>query len=378
MRILLFRTIYFFLFFGLANISGMLIPFLQYKGFDPIETGSLISLFPLSGLVGLFSIGYFCDKLKTIKKVLFPAIIITTITGFLAIITNKGILFYIVFFLMGLFSTMLGPLCDSWVMENIDDVKVKFGEFRAFGSIGWAFGVLIVGFIVSNLGYKYVTFIYVGTLLIGILCAFKLKDVVKSCNNNMSFKPLLINKEYIFTVVTLLIICIGFRGYLQLVPYVITKVGGNTSNLGIYNFICSVSEIVMLILCRKIMHKLSPDKLLILSPIAIFIQMSVLYFIPGIYTIYLSGLFQVLTYPIILMVGRTMIDRVCPENLKTTSQLMGFAMFNSLGLIIGSFIVGILIEFFKINGAILFMMCVSIIGVLSAIIYDRKIKDKTV
>lgn len=378
MRILLFRTIYFFLFFGLANISGMLIPFLQYKGFDPIETGSLISLFTLSGLVGLFSIGYFCDKLKTIKKVLFPAIIITTITGFLAIITNKGILFYIVFFLMGLSSAMIGPLCDSWVMENIDDVKVKFGEFRAFGSIGWAFGVLIVGFIVSNLGYKYVTFIYVGTLLIGILCAFKLKDVVKSCNNNMSFKPLLINKEYIFTVVTLLIICIGFRGYLQLVPYVITKVGGNTSNLGIYNFICSVSEIVMLILCRKIMHKLSPDKLLILSPIAIFIQMSVLYFIPGIYTIYLSGLFQVLTYPIILMVGRTMIDRVCPENLKTTSQLMGFAMFNSLGLIIGSFIVGILIEFFKINGAILFMMCVSIIGVLSAIIYDRKIKDKTV
>jgi len=378
MRILLFRTIYFFLFFGLANISGMLIPFLQYKGFDPIETGSLISLFTLSGLVGLFSIGYFCDKLKTIKKVLFPAIIITTITGFLAIITNKGILFYIVFFLMGLFSTMLGPLCDSWVMENIDDVKVKFGEFRAFGSIGWAFGVLIVGFIVSNLGYKYVTFIYVGTLLIGILCAFKLKDVVKSCNNNMSFKPLLINKEYIFTVVTLLIICIGFRGYLQLVPYVITKVGGNTSNLGIYNFICSVSEIVMLILCRKIMHKLSPDKLLILSPIAIFIQMSVLYFIPSIYTIYLSGLFQVLTYPIILMVGRIMIDRVCPENLNTTSQLIGFAMFNSLGLIIGSFIVGILIEFFKINGAILFMMCVSIIGVLSAIIYDRKIKDKTV
>ena len=57
MRILLFRTIYFFLFFGLANISGMLIPFLQYKGFDPIETGSLISLFTLSGLVGLFSIG---------------------------------------------------------------------------------------------------------------------------------------------------------------------------------------------------------------------------------------------------------------------------------------------------------------------------------
>ena len=163
-----------------------------------------------------------------------------------------------------------------------------------------------------------------------------------------------------------------------MVPYVITKVGGNTSNLGIYNFICSVSEIVMLILCRKIMHKLSPDKLLILSPIAIFIQMSVLYLYRGIYTIYLSGLFQVLTYPIILMVGRTMIDRVCPGKFKNNFSTYGICYVYSLGLIIGSFIVGILIEFFKINGAILFMMCVSIIGVLSAIIYDRKIKDKTI
>ena len=378
MRVLLFRIIYFFIFFGASTIAGMLIPFLQYKGFDPIQTGSLISLFTLSGLVGLFSIGYFCDKLKTIKKVLFPSLIVTTITGAIAILFNKGVVFYIGFFLMGLFNSMLGPLCDSWIMESSDDIKVKFGQLRAFGSVGWAFGVLIVGFVISNLGYKYVTFIYVGSLLVGIFCTFRLKDVVKSCKGSISFKPLLTNKDYIFIVVTLLIICIGFRGYLQLVPYGITRIGGNTSDLGIYNFICSVSEIAMLILCGKIMHKLSPDKLLILSPIAIFIQMSVLYFIHNIYAIYLSGLLQIFTYPIILMVGRTMIDRVCPENLKTTSQLMGFAMFNSLGVIIGSFVVGFLIEYLKIDRAILIMMGVALLGVLCAILYDRKTKDKTI
>jgi predicted MFS family arabinose efflux permease len=134
----------------------------------------------------------------------------------------------------------------------------------------------------------------------------------------------------------------------------------------------------MLILCGKIMHKLSPDKLLILSPIAVFIQMSVLYFIPNIYVIYLSGILQVFTYPIILMVGRTMIDRVCPGNLKTTSQLIGFAMFNSLGIIIGSFVVGFLMQYLKIDKAILFMMGVALLGILCAIFYDRKTKDKTV
>ncbi|WP_305305880.1 MFS transporter, partial [Romboutsia ilealis] len=245
-------------------------------------------------------------------------------------------------------------------------------------SVGWAFGVLIVGFVISNLGYKYVVYIYMGALLVGIICTFRLKDVAKSYEGSMSFKLLLTNKDYIFIVVTLLIICIGFRGYLQLLPYGIERIGGNTSNLGIYNFICSVSEIVMLILCSKIMHKLSPDKLIILSPIAVFIQMSVLYFIPNIYAIYLSGLLQIFTYPIILMVGRTMIDRVCPANLKTTSQLMGFAMFNSLGVIIGSFVVGFLIEYLKIDRAILVMMGVALLGVLCAIFYDRKTKDKTI
>jgi len=378
MRALLFRITYFFVFFGASTIGGMLIPFLQYKGFDPIETGSLISLYTLSGLVGLFSVGYFCDKLKTIKKVLFPSLIITTLAGIIAILFNKGILFYIAFFLMGLFNAMIGPLCDSWIMENIDDIKSKFGQLRAFGSVGWAFGVLIVGFVISNLGYKYVIFIYAVALLIGIICTFILKDVVKNCEGSINFKPLLTNKEYFFTIITLLIICIGFRGYLQLVPYSITRIGGSTSNLGIYNFICSISEIIMLILCGKIMHKLSPDKLLILSPIAVFIQMSVLYFIPNIYAIYLSGALQVFTYPIILIVGRTMIDRVCPGNLKTTSQLIGFAMFNSLGIIIGSFMVGFLMQYLKINKAILFMMVVALLGILCAIFYDRKTKDKTV
>lgn len=378
MRALLFRIIYFFLFFGVATIGGMLIPFLQYKGFDPIEIGTLISLYTLMGLIGLFSIGYFCDKLKTIKKVLLPSIIITVLTGVIAIIFKKGIIFYIGFFLMGLFSAMLGSLCDSWVMESDVNIKSKFGAIRAFGSVGWAFGVLSVGFIIASLGYKYVTFLYTGALLVSILAAFKLKDVVKNNCGNISFKPLLTNKDYIYTVITLLIICIGFRGYLQLIPYGINRIGGNTSNLGVYNFICSLSEIIMLILCNKIMHKLSPDKLLIVSPIAVFIQMLILYFIPNIYAIYLSGLLQIFTYPIILMVGRIMIDRVCPENLKTTSQLIGFALSNSLGIIIGSFVVGFLIEYFKIDKAILTMMVVAVLGILVTIFYDRKIKDRTI
>ena len=53
-------------------------------------------------------------------------------------------------------------------------------------------------------------------------------------------------------------------------------------------------------------------------------------------------------------------------------------MFNSLGVIIGSFVVGFLIEYLKIDRAILIMMAVAILGVLCAILYDKKTKDKTI
>ena len=46
-------------------------------------------------------------------------------------------------------------------IRDSNDIKSRFGQLRAFGSVGWAFGVLIVGFVISNLGYKYVTFISV-------------------------------------------------------------------------------------------------------------------------------------------------------------------------------------------------------------------------
>ena len=64
--------------------------------------------------------------------------------------------------------------------------------------------------------------------------------------------------------------------------------------------------------------------------------------------------------------------------LKTTSQLIGFALSNSLGIIIGSFVVGFLIEYFKIDKAILTMMFIAVLGILVTIFYDRKIKDKTI
>lgn len=377
MGLILFRSLYFFLFFGLSTIAGMLIPFLNYKGYDPVQTGLLISLYTVSGMIGQFAVGFICDKLNTIKKIFLPSIIVIMISGTISIIFNIQYLFIAGFVFMGCFNYILNTLCDSWVMEREDGIKNKFGPLRSYGSIGWAFGVLIAGFVISRFGYIAINILFIITLSISLLITMKIHDTKKECSKSVNAKELLYNKEYILTITVLLVIGVSYRGYCQVLPYVISAIGGNTVNLGIYSFISAISEMVMLMFCAKVMHKYSPDKILILAPIAIILQLLVLFFASNIFLIYISGILQIFTYPLILMVGRIMIDRVSPSNLKTSSQLIGFAIFNSFGIIIASISVGVLVEHLKIGNAVLILIGFTVLGVIGAVIYDKKIKDET-
>ena len=371
---LLFIIVYFFLFFGVSNISGMLIPFLQYKGYEPIQIGTLISLFTLMGVFGQLFIGYFCSKFKTIKKVFLFALFITIIAGTFSFLFQKSIYFYIVFFILGIFSSILTSLIDTWVMES--DEKNSFGKLRCFGSFGWAFGVLITGYIVSKFGYFMVNIIFSLSILISILSTLKLKDVIKEGNKKLGIKNLVSNKKYNFLIFSLLMVCISYRAYIQLIPYLIKYIGYDVSSLGIYYFLSSFSDILMFIICSKIMHKISPDKLLIVSPVAILIQLLIIYYTFDIKYLYISCIFQVFTFPVILMVGRVMVDRVSFKELKTTSQLVGFAMYNSLGIIIASFLVGFLVDKFGIEKSILQIIAFTIFSIFVVLIYDRKTKDE--
>lgn len=377
MQLILFRLFYFFLFFGVANISGMLIPFLRYKGFDPIQIGTLIGLYTLSGIIGQLSIGYFCDKFRTIKKLFMPSLVIAIISGGLSIYFQRNIIFYVGFFFMGFFSYIITSLSDSWIIENDENIKNKFGQLRSFGSIGWGCGVLITGYTLSKFGFIMMNIIYLISLTVALIATIKSKDIKKQCNRNINIKVLITNREYLFTIIIFLFIGISFRLHYQIVPYVIENIGGSASNIGIYYFIGSISEITMLMLCSKIMHKLSPDKLLIAVPLTILLQALILYFTSNILIIYFSGVLQIFTYPILLMCGRIMIDRISPSELRTSSQLIGFAIFNSFGVVIASFVVGYSIENLKLNNTVLILISWALVCIVCAIFYDMKTKDKT-
>lgn len=380
MQLSLFKILSFTLYFTISTIGAMLVPFLQYKGYNPGSIGLLISLYTVSGVIGQFLTGFFCDKLCTVKKIFLPSMIILIISMSITIYFETKWIFLIGFFISGLIQYILIALYDSWVIESEKSAKEKFGQIRACGSIGWAIGVLIIGYVISRLGYMYVNIIYVVGLLICIVISTKISDINKKSNKCIkiaSLKTLFTNKEYIIVIFSLLIISIPMRAYYQLSPYVIENLGKGTFEFGIFNFICSISEIITLFLTTKVFKKISPDKFLKIAPVAILLKLIILFYANNMIMVYASAILQIFTFPVILMVGKLLIDRLCPDDLKTSSQLMGFAIFNSLGIVIASLATGYLITKLGISKAILVFGGVAIIGIIISIYCDKKIKDKT-
>ncbi|MGL5714718.1 MAG: MFS transporter [Paraclostridium sp.] len=381
MQLNLFKVLGFTLYFTISTIGAMLVPFLQYKGYDPGQIGILISLYTVSGVIGQLLTGFFCDKLCTVKKIFLPSLCILALSMTLAISFNIKMIFLFGFLVSGFLQYILIALYDSWVIEYGKDGKEKFGKIRMFGSIGWAIGVLIIGYIMSKLGYLYVNIIYVVGIITCILSSIKLQDINKrgdkKCIKLCNLKSIIKNKEYMLIVITLLIIEIPLRAYYQLAPYVIESLGKGTEQFGIFSFICSISEIITLYLTVKVFKKVSPDRFLKVAPVAILLKLIIIYIAPNVFIVYLSGILQIFTYPVILMVGKILIDRICPQELKTSSQLMGFAIFNSLGIVIASLITGYLIDNLGLKLSIVSFMGISIAGVIISVYCDRKIKDKT-
>ncbi|MFI3209603.1 MAG: MFS transporter [Peptostreptococcaceae bacterium] len=371
-----FGLVYFFLFFAVSSISGMLIPFLQYKGYQPVQIGTLISIYTLMGLFGQLGVGFFCEKFRTIKKIFIFCLVITLITTTLSIHIRKSLLFYLSFYTLGVFIGLLASLYDSWVLDG--EYKCKFGKLRSYGALGWAFGVLSTGYIVSYFGYKILNIVFILFITITILITLKINDIKKEEKNKMKLKEILINKDYDFLVLSLLVVSISYRSYIQIIPYYIGYIGKTTSSIGMYYFLSAICEMIMLSVSINLMKKYSPDKLLILTPIALVIQFLVLYFSKNIIIVYVSSILNLFTFPIILMVGRIMVDRVSKKETKTTSQLIGFAIYNSSGIIIASFFVGFFVEYFGIPKTLIILILFTILSLIVTIYYDRKTIDKCV
>lgn len=205
--------LYFLRYFSDGCVYGFLPCYFLLAFTDTLEVGILLASIPLSALLGNIIIGKLSKNEKRnlfLLKIFLPieSCLICSI-GFV----NFSFALTLIFSIIGnFFSMSMYNLLDAIAGDINVEEHSKFSSMRCFGSLGYMFGALIIGFIVkafqrlnisssSAYGYGFICILPIYLLLMSLTYWMKPYDLSLSHpetkNQSYSYKDLFKNKNFV-------------------------------------------------------------------------------------------------------------------------------------------------------------------------------------
>ncbi len=379
-----FSILQFFFWSTWAVYGAYLVYYLDDIGYSSMRIGTLMSLRTLMGLIGPPLIGYTADKIENRKAVFMVSMAFLGIT--VAPFPFYGdLMIALSIAMIGILWEPQQSVLDSWILETSDQLAVNYGFMRAWGSIGFAFTVVIFGQIINCFGWK-IHFMGYGLIaFITIFTAYFIKDIsyqnikVSQKNTELSSQDfnreekeaaerdtakdknilrLFKNKGYIFILfVTVLIFIPAMMIFVYLAP-AIKAVGGDSRDLGYTLFFNALSEAPIFFTAKYFLERYKTKPLLLFAAVFYMIRIIIAALATSPFYFIFFGMLQSLSYGVFLVTVRYYVKLVAPEDLKTTAQSIALMAGFGGGGIIGSLLGGYLIDNFGISA--MYSVCISL------------------
>ncbi|MGM8212092.1 MFS transporter [Virgibacillus sp. W0430] len=345
--------------------------YLKFKGLTGTEIGWVLAIGPLASIFSQPFWGYMSDKYKTIKRMLFicviglliSSIIFFKMNGFIAILC-VGAIFYF-------FSSPVGALSDSLAQRRAFDLRVSFGTIRTWGSIGFAFSSLVVGWVLTSIGIEHMIWPY---LIFGIAILFivvRLTDV-ETDSDPIQLKDvsqLVKNKPFILFLLFMMLITISHRANDSFIGLYITQLGGAEGLVGIAWFVGVASEAAVFATAGFWFRKYHPFVFIVLAGVLYTLRWFLYAAVDAPFYIILLQVTHGLTFGIFYVASFDYITRITPKLLQSTGHLVYYSVFFGISGIIGSLIGGALIDSFGGSTLYAVMGGIALIGTLCLAIY---------
>ncbi len=375
----LFRITYFLLYLALSFSFCLLMPFLISLGYTATERGVMLAFGAIAGMVVQFWIGYLCDKNKTIKKythyVYFLYALITVLL-YLTDFHNLAVHILLVGTMQIFFRVSIG-LVDSWVLESSEECKENYGSMRAFGSLGWVVGSYLVSLMVTEVGYKPIGIVFIVVIFLTYMVGRSVADAQKQENAKIDLKDvhlLFENKLYILLILILFGVFMMQSSLDVTIVDKLAVLNASAKQVSYYWMVTGIVEIPLFFVGNKLAKKYGYTDLLIVS-VAIYGLRFVLYGLATTITqVMLTSLLQFLSFPIIQVVSKQMVDQQSPGNLKSSGQLIGLALYNCTSALCAPLMAGYLEDTFNIDVACFAIGTFAIFSILLAFVYRRSDK----
>lgn len=351
--------IFLYIFNYIAFSFGMtqFIPFLSKLGYDPMERGMLLSSLAVMTIILQILFGLLSDKYQTVKKFMIFALFFYGAASYLFYTKQTKFFIYHMITIAicgGLINTICG-LSDTWILASNKYLRKRLSFIKAFGSIGWALGSVILPTIIFRFGYRGIGNGIFSICIFSLILMYFIKDVNRIHNKDVEKSKLSDIKELIFNKKYSLLVFILFLMYCAIIAnstVVVDKMlilGATNLQIGYKWSIQSIIEIPTYLFGVYFLRKFDSYSLLKITASVLTIQFVLFGACNTVISIIILSALQMFTTPLLLINSKTLIFELTSEKMKSTGQLYALSIFTGISSLLVPICAGTITRYFNVN-----------------------------
>lgn len=377
-QIILFFAYYFMHFFAQAISYALLITFLTTLGYTATQRSLFFVADARFGMIFQVILGYLCDRHQKIKPYLYLLLLIYVI-GTYALYRTTEMNFLVHMFLVPLVGSMLrlsASLSDSLTIETSEETRDNYGVIRLFGSIGWAVGSPVAAWIVAKWGYPMLGPSFIIFMALCVASILGIKDVKKVSSSDpvtmSDVQSLLRNPSYMLTVIILFLLFVVDMTQSYSVIDKIWYLNGSEKDVGNYWLMAAMLELPLFFYGGRVMQKIGSFKTIIIAGFFYGLRYVIYGLANSILFMFVGGALQGVTYPLLMVASKIMVDEKTPENMRTSGQQVANAVYNSGSALVSPILVGLMEDNIGINNSLFVIAAMALITTVITVFINKK------
>ncbi|GIP42233.1 MFS transporter [Paenibacillus sp. J45TS6] len=249
----------FFVYGAIAVFTSFFQIYLQDIGLTKIEIGSLMAIGPFVSLFANPFWGYMSDRTQNIRKTVLIMVAGTLLFVQAVFLAQSYSLIFTAMIFYYFFQSPLFAQTNSMILTYIDGTDYKFGSFRIWGSMGWAFTAIIAGPIMDRLGDSQMSLVFSVLLIVAFGFALLLPRLKRSSDAPIvtmrGFSQVIMNPYFMTFVILGILVSIPNAMNSSFISLYITELGGSKQMVGLAVFMSSILEIVVFLLFDRFLKR---------------------------------------------------------------------------------------------------------------------------
>ncbi|MEC0134561.1 MULTISPECIES: MFS transporter [Paenibacillus] len=327
--------------------------FYTHLGFSSSQIGYLYSLGPLISILSNLFWSMISDKLGTIRKIMFILLAGQLVTGLLLARATEFSSVMLILSFFYFFYYPVFPLADTMAIKVAERHGRNFITIRVFGSLGYSFFALTVGYALRALGSTWSLTLCIIIIIAALLITLGLKDVKRPAviettnqdkdtteadNSKNGLKDILLQKEVLWFFGCVFVLALGHRMNEAFLTISLKQLGAGEEIIGWALLASALSEIPVLFILSRYGDKFKELPLLALGSLMYALRFLLMSLADHPGSMIAIQAMHSISFGVFYVTSVRYITRIIPDRLRATGLAIFTVVWSSAsGLLSGTF-----------------------------------------